>query len=186
MGTESQIRDALLVLRCQQGDARAFADLVLRWRSRLWAHARRLTGDVHAADDVLQESWAAVAAGLGRLADTDAFPKWVFQIVTNKAHDWIRRQQHHRWLRKQWLQEAARRNETRAMVRPEEEKLDAAIAGLSTDHRAVVSLHYFEGFTVNEISQMLAIPSGTVKSRLSEARQRIRAYMEAQTNGKRV
>ena len=53
MGTESQIRDALLVLRCQQGDARAFADLVLRWRSRLWAHARRLTGDVHAADDVI-------------------------------------------------------------------------------------------------------------------------------------
>lgn len=185
MGTESQIRDALIVLRCQQDDAGAFADLVLRWRSRLWAHARRLTGDAHAADDVLQESWAAVAAGLGRLGDVDAFPKWVFQIVTNKAHDWIRRQQRHRWLRKQWLHETARRNEARATPHPEEERLDAAIAALSASHRDVVSLHYFEGFTVNEISQMLAIPSGTVKSRLSEARQRIRASMEVETNGKR-
>lgn len=176
---ESQIRDALLVLQSQEGDGEAFAALVLRWQGRLWGHACRLTGDRHAADDVLQESWAAVVRGLPALEDADAFPKWVFRIVTHKCHDWIRKQQRHRWLKLAWSREAPCRTDGQAASGAVGDALDGALSALSPMYRSVILLHYFEGFGIGEIALMLSIPSGTVKSRMAEARQRIRAYMEA-------
>jgi RNA polymerase sigma-70 factor (ECF subfamily) len=180
MGIQPQIENSLLVLQSQEGDAEAFTILVLRWRDRLWNHARRLTGDDAAADDVLQDTWAAVIKGLPRLDDVDAFPKWAFQIVTFKCRDWIRKQQRRRWLHLEFLRESRKSAVPRTANVPDD--LNGAIAALSEKHRAVVSLHYFEGFGVNEIAQMLSVPPGTVKSRLAEARDRIRANMEIKKN----
>ena len=180
MGIQPHIQNALLVLQSQDGDAKAFADLVRHWQNPLWNHARRLTGDDGAADDVLQDTWAAVVKGLPRLEDVDAFPKWVFKITTYKCHDWVRKQQRHRWLKLEFLRETSRK----ATIRwPDAaDILGVEIETLSVKHRTVVSLHYFEGFSINEIAQMLSVPAGTVKSRLGEARERIRANMEEQNN----
>lgn len=180
METQPQIQNALLVLQSQEGDAQAFAGLVLLWQGRLWNHACRLTGDSGAADDVVQETWAAVVNGLIHLEDEEAFPKWIFQIATHKCHDWIRKQRRHRWLKRVFSRESSRK----AAIRPPHamDALEDAIESLSEKHRAVVSLHYFEGFDINETAHMLSVPAGTVKSRLAEARERIRANVEAQTN----
>jgi len=171
--------NAIVVLRCQAGDAQAFAELVRIWHGRLWTHARRLTGDPSAADDVLQETWSAVITGLPRLSDVDAFPKWVFRIATNKSRDWVRRRIRYRWV----LSMLGRpQPQPQPQVPAPHGSLDAALAALSPLHIAPVTLHYFEGFSIEEIAQMLSIPSGTVKSRLSEARRRIREYLEATSN----
>lgn len=180
MGIQPQIQNALLVLQSQEGDAKAFADLVRLWQGRLWNHARRLTGDSGAADDVVQDTWAAVVKGLSGLEDVDAFPKWVFQIATHKCHDWVRKQQRYRWLKLGFSMEVSRKTEIRTPRVPD--VLEVAMENLSEKHRAVVSLYYLEGFGINEIAQMLSVPIGTVKSRLAEARDRIRANMEAQNN----
>lgn len=87
-----QIRSDVLVLRCQEGDAAAFESLVLVWQERLWRHARRLTGDEDAADDIPQESWLAIGRGMSRLQDPAAFSAWAYRIVSNKCNDWIRRE----------------------------------------------------------------------------------------------
>jgi len=180
MGIHPHIENALLVLRSQEGDAKAFADLVLLWQGRLWNHVRRLAGDSGAADDIVQDTWAAVVKGLTRLEDVDAFPKWVFQIATYKCHDWVRKQQRQRWLKLSFSKETSRKTAIRTCDTMD--ALDAAIEALSAKHRAVVSLHYFESFSINDIAQMLSVPAGTVKSRLAEARDRIRANMEAPKN----
>jgi len=146
----------------------------------LWAHARRLTGEDHAADDVLQESWIAVIGGLRGLADADTFPKWVFRIVTNKSCDWVRRQERQRRLKRAYLSETQGGEPKHPPSHDNRDLLEGALAALSANHRATVALHYFEGFGINEIAQMLHVPPGTVKSRLSEARGRIRAYVEEQ------
>ncbi len=174
--------DALLVLRCQEGNADAFAQLVARWHGRLRAHARRLTGDDHAADDVLQETWASVVSGIRSLEDVDAFPKWVFRITTNKCRDWVRRRQRRRWFQAVFMRERRRAEEPQRPAAGGVEELHAALQRLSPIHAAAVTLHYYEGFSIHEIAQMLSIPPGTVKSRLSEARRNIRAYLEATKN----
>lgn len=178
MSTYSNIQNSLWVLRSQEGDARAFTELVAHWDGRLRKHAERLTGDRHAADDIVQEAWTAVMHGLRTLDDANTFPKWVFRIVTNKGHDWIRRQQRYRWLKAAFSREASRLTGEPASDGHATDSVEQAMSVLPPAHRAAVLLHYFEGFTMTEIAQILAVPPGTVKSRLSEARQRMRAYLE--------
>ena len=177
--TDTQhIRDGLLVLRCQQGDGTAFADLVERWQERLWRHAYRLTTSQDAAADIVQDSWMAVVSGIGRLQDADAFPAWVFRIVTNKSRDWVRKQQRRRWLHDLLRRHAA----TRPPALPREDvradSLQAALAQLPLKQRALINLYYQEGFTTQEVADILGIPRGTVKSRLYHARDAIRRHME--------
>jgi len=80
MKSSERIIDEMLVLRCQDGDRRAFDELVGRWQERLWRHARVLTGDDDADWDALQETWLAVVNGLKRLNDPAAFPRWAYKI----------------------------------------------------------------------------------------------------------
>jgi len=182
MTRRTHIRNEILVLRCQQGDGDAFADLAQRWQTRLWRHAYHVTGDRDAASDVVQDSWLAVMKGIRRLHDADAFPTWAFRIVTNKSRDWARRQ-HRRWRLREWLTRHERQLDTRPD--PQDDRVDslrAALACLTADQRALITLYYQEGFTTQEVADILAIPRGTVKSRLYHARDRIRRQMEDETD----
>jgi len=183
MDERVEIQDQILVLRCQQGDGDAFAELVGRWHRRLLAHALRITGDPEAAGDVVQETWVAAIKGLSKLADADAFPCWIHQIVTHKGADWVRRARRQRGLTAQL---AARERDGAVRPRPGRgaaiETLSDALAYLPPIHRAVISLYYVEGFTTDEIAGIVGISRGTVKSRLHAARERIRAIVEGRTD----
>jgi RNA polymerase sigma-70 factor (ECF subfamily) len=86
-----QVVDEILVMDCQSGRVKALEMLVSRWQKRLWRYAYHLTGDSEAAWDVTQESWLGIIRGISRLNDPAKFRAWAYQIVTNKASDWIRR-----------------------------------------------------------------------------------------------
>ena len=178
MNDRTHIRNGILVLRCQQGDSEAFADLVQSWQVRLWRHAHRLTGDQDAAADVVQEAWMAVMKGLPRLEDADAFPKWVFQIVTHKCRDWIRKQQRRRAMTKRMEEGAERRPDPAHSPGRRSDALLIALEALTLEQRALITLYYQEGFTTGELADILGIPQGTVKSRLHHARNKIRSHME--------
>lgn len=181
MKRHERLTDGLLLLRCQQGDGEAFAELVQRWQPRLFRHACRMTGGRDAAADVVQESWLAVLKGLPRLLDVDTFPKWVYTIVTRKSADWVRRQQRRRKLTQAWTEE--QQAGTPASPRGSPSSLAEALEPLSTQERGLVTLYYVEGFSTEEIADILAVPRGTVKSRLHAARAKIRAQMEDDSHG---
>ena len=181
MNRGRHIRDSLLVLRCQQGDGDAFAALVEGWQERLWRHACRLTGNEEAAADVVQDSWLAVIKGIVRLHDADAFPGWVFRIVTNKSRDWVRKQQRRRLLHA-WLKRDAVRLNMAQAPNARLDSLHAALECLSVNQRALVTLYYEEGFSIQEIADIVGIAQGTVKSRLYHARMKIRSHMEDAIN----
>ena len=61
------------------------------WHAKLLRHARHLTGDVEVAADVMQEAWLAAVRSLRHLDDPACFGSWIYQIVTHKCHDWLRR-----------------------------------------------------------------------------------------------
>jgi len=171
MKSRERIIDELLVLRCQDGDRQAFEELVGRWQERLWRHARLLTGNQDAAWDALQETWLAIVKGLQRLNDPAAFPKWAYKIVNDRCVDWIRRQQRQRKFEGQPPEDHP----------PDDlqDSLGLAMERLPMEQRALVSLHYAEGYGMAEIAEILDIPEGTVKSRLHAARESIRQLMES-------
>jgi RNA polymerase sigma-70 factor (ECF subfamily) len=173
------IRTDLLVLRCQEGDAAAFESLVADWRERLWLHARRLIGDEDAAYDILQEAWLSIARGIGRLTDPAAFPAWAYRIVSNKSHDWIRKECRRRDAQKSYAGMWAVENDGTSEHEDERcENLRQALARLTEADLALLALKYEECFDTSRTAEALGIPEGTVRSRLFYLRDRIRKMMK--------
>ena len=175
MNQNERINDELLVIRAQEGDAEALQELVDRWQDRLWRLAWRLTDDEQAAWDVLQEAWIVISRQIRRLADPAAFPAWAYRITGNKSRDWIRRRQRVRRADEAYAQQW---RETDAGGQRSFGDLREALADLSGRDRAILSLRYEDDFSTAEIAEILAIPPGTVKSRLHHARQRLRRHLE--------
>lgn len=177
MGAEATdfVYDQHLVLRCQEGDAAAFDELLVRWQERVWRHARRLTGDPDAAWDVLQDTFLAVSQGIWRIENAACFRAWLYRIATNKSMDWVRSREREQ-----------RRIEQYANGLSEETPPDAskaadlleAIALLPREDQSLLSLKYEGELSTAEIAGVFNIPEGTVKSRLYTLRQRLRASME--------
>ncbi|MHC4574223.1 MAG: RNA polymerase sigma factor [Planctomycetota bacterium] len=161
-----QIYDELLVLKCQQGDSRAFDDLVGRWQKRLWRYAFQATGSDSAAWDIVQETWVGIIKGIRKLQDVAAFPQWAFRILNNKCTDWLRRQQRQQQLNNELMKQIQNKSDNKRNGNEKTEPLRAAIEKLSPDRRALLMLRYNEGFDIGQIGEILRIPEGTVKSRL--------------------
>jgi len=174
--TRRAVLDEYLVVRSQLGDSEAFGRLVRRWHRRLLGHAFRFTGEREAAEDVTQESWMAIMKGLRSLHDPARFRPWALRIVANKARDRIRRESTRRRTSRRAPAEPAPAEATAASdaVR----RVQAGLAGLDPDQRAVLSCFYLEEMSVREIADALSVPVGTVKSRLFYAREALRQRLE--------
>ncbi len=162
-----QIIDEILVLDCQAGRAQAMEILVSRWHRRLWQHAYRLVGDTDAAWDITQQSWLTIIKGLRKLREPAHFKAWAYRITTSKAVDWIRKDRRRNHVTTEAAQDRQRRPAADGDVKELLEKLDVK-------KKAVLSLYYFEQLTVTEISIVLKVPKGTVRSRLHSAREELR------------
>ncbi len=175
----TQITDELLVLECQRGDPRALDRLVERWNKRLLVHAFRLVGEQEGAKEVVQEAWLAVVRGVQKLQDPSRFRPWVFQIVTHKAADFVRKAQ----LQRRSEAELRARAESSAALdnaerKDDDDTMQRALARLPPDSRAILALLYIEEMSVVEIAQVLGVPAGTVKSRLHSAREQLKETIE--------
>ncbi len=178
-----QVLTELLVLEARTGRDDAFRDLHELWRADLHRLALSRVEQPALADEVASDAWLAIARGLHRLDDPACFPRWAFRIVERRAADCIRRRQ------------LDRRRETSASLEidtlapaptpsPTYEPPDdifalrSAIARLPPDERHLVELHYAHGRSTAEIAEILAIPPGTVKSRLFSIRQHLKQRIE--------
>ena len=178
-----QIEDALLILRVQEGDRKAWRELVRRWQPRVYAQARRMTGHREGASDVAQESWLAMVRSITRLDDPTRFRPWAYRIVANKASDWIRRRQRDRKVTVGHDQPLEPINPSESGEDDRLGPLRKAIRQLPQKHRGLISMFYIDEMPLNEIAEVLDIPLGTVKSRLhgirQELKQAIQRYKEA-------
>jgi RNA polymerase sigma-70 factor (ECF subfamily) len=161
-----EIQNELLVLLAQGGEEVAMGELVRRWQARLLAHARRLTGDAHGAEEVVQETWMAVVRGIRKLQQPGAFGFWVYRIVGRQSVNWVRRTQRQRQIIVANAKTSATHVEPDGVMR--------ALNDLSVEHREALVLHYLEGLSIAEIAETLGLREGTVKSRLHYAREAMR------------
>lgn len=168
---------ALHVVGARLGRARDFSALVELAGPRLLAHARRLTDEDETARDIVQDAWAAMARGLHGLRDDRAFLPWALAIVTRAAA----RELKARIRTRETMAELARQHAEPCADPPD---LGTAIKELPKGQRAALALFYLEGLSVAEVATALAIPPGTVKTRLMLARHRLRALMTGDDNGR--
>ncbi len=177
-----QILTELLVLRVQGREGPAFTSLHDLWCGDVERMAMVSTGNVDAAREVAQETWIAVARGIGRLQDPACFPRWLFQIVRRRSADFVRRRQRERDLVTEASREATETVEQSSAAPHRDSPLDAAIESLASADRELLGLYYEVGRSVMEIAEILEVPVGTVKSRLHSLRERLRNEMEKETS----
>jgi RNA polymerase sigma-70 factor (ECF subfamily) len=167
------VDESLLVEPARRGERRALEQLFEHAWPLAWHWAYGVTGDRMLADHVAQEAVLRAFRALERFDPTRAFRPWLKRITVNLAIDELRRERKH---------DPARWSELR-LVHPFEdrEELDevvAAVRDLPERQRVVIVLHYWLNSSVDEIATYLAIPVGTVVSRLSRARAALRQQLE--------
>ncbi len=176
-----QVYDELLVLRCQDGDASALPILIDRWQKRLMNYARLATKNPDLAKDIIQDTWLSVIKSLPSLRDPARFRLWLYQTVTNKINDHFR---HQKVVSKHIADEINTDTRVQGDVDPDrieqEEAVSYILQQLSTDHHTVLALFYLEEFEVDDISNILSVPVGTVKSRLHHAREQFKKHLEVE------
>ena len=190
-------REHELVARCREGDAAAFARLVAQNESMVFNLAARLLGDGEEARDVAQDVFLQVYRQLARFQGRSSLKTWIYRIVVNQCHNrrrfWLRRgrDKEEELDERQAVPEAAGpRDEWHASpyerVRNGERarKVQAALLGLSFEQRSVLVLREVEGLSCEEVASALGIPDGTVKSRLSRAREALRQQLDRFAGGR--
>jgi len=176
-----------LVRRAQAGELNAFNLLVLRHQDAAYSLALRFLGAPQAAEDVTQEAFIRAYRNIGRF-EGDRFRAWLLSIVANAARDELRRQRR----RPQQSLDAAREDPDRPAIDPPDRgpspeagalqgelrgQLEHALRQLPDDWRLVVILIDVHGLSYEEVARTVGVPIGTVKSRLSRARGRLRGLL---------
>lgn len=169
---QEHILDELLVLRTQNGDMKAFSLLVKRWQPALLRQAYRLTRDDDAALDIAQDTWHAIAMGIHKLKSPQAFKTWSFRVVSNKSVNWIKDRQKQRTLQGE--------SESGIILAEQDsssknvELIRRALNELPIKSKTILSMFYIDNHSVKEISEILSLSDGTVKSRLFYARKMLK------------
>ncbi len=170
--------DNSLVERAQRGDRDAYEALARASVRRLFAVASRILRDPDAAEDAVQQTLVVMWRDIGGLRDPERFEAWTYRMVIRQCQTEARRRRRMTGRIVDLSDElAGTTDDLRAVA--VRDQLDRAFGSLSTDHRAVLVLHHVVGLPTAEIAAILGVPVGTVGSRLHQARQAMRAAIEA-------
>ncbi|MHC4481172.1 MAG: RNA polymerase sigma factor, partial [Planctomycetota bacterium] len=180
--------DGGLVERTRDGDAQAFAELVERYRDAAYGAALHVLADPSAAAEVAQDAFFRAYRCLDQLRDPGRFSAWLCRIARNLARN--------RLAQRRRMPALASLEDVPEPVNPDpsapRSAQEAEVVGLirqlmqrlPDEQRLTFTLFYVDGYSHRDLSQMLGVPVGTVKSRLSNARSRLRK--EVVTMAKRV
>jgi RNA polymerase sigma factor (sigma-70 family) len=167
-----------LVERAIAGDHDAFAQLANAALGRSYNVARLILRDPELAQDAVQEAFVAAWRDLSGLRDPDRFEPWLTRLVVRACYREARRRQRfgHFEIDIESIEPGAP-DESRHIA--DRDQLERGFRHLEAEQRAILVLHFFQGLPLTDVADVLAMPTGTVKSRLHRAMQTIRATLDA-------
>lgn len=171
------IADELLVIRCQLGERPAFDQLIARWHRPLWRYARNLAGSDAAADDATQEVWLAVLRGIARLRDGGKLRSWLFGIAHRVLMNRLREKYASPVVSTIEQDEPAVDDDALTLELDLAAMLDE-LARMPLIENEVLTLFYLRELSLDDVAQILGLPTGTVKSRLHRARTMLRRQLQ--------
>src|SRR6184192_3704582 len=181
------VSDLELVKRCQAGQTEAFDELVIRYRTRVFAMIYNMVHNEQDAWDLAQESFVKAWKSIKRFRRHSSFYTWIYRIVMNVTIDWLRKKQ----IKGAGVEfddsvqlkeiDPASRTVPKSEALPHEMierreirgRIDKAIAQLSPEQRAVILMKEIEEMQYHEIAEALGCSIGTVMSRLFYARKKL-------------
>ncbi|MEQ9466807.1 MAG: sigma-70 family RNA polymerase sigma factor [Ekhidna sp.] len=182
MRSPDHILSELLVVNCQQGDRKALELLIKKWNPNIVRRIYLTTKNQQASKDLAQDCWITIIEKIHSLKDPCAFEWWSLKIATSKAINWIRANQLER-----------KRGEIRAVAQEDFSEttntnsdeiisaLRVAILELPEEQRQTIEMFYLENLKIDSIGKILNLPTGTVKSRLFKARERLKKILKTKT-----
>ncbi|MDS1271463.1 RNA polymerase sigma factor SigM [Lipingzhangella sp. LS1_29] len=186
MDAVQELSDSELLSRHTAGDRQAFDELVRRHRDRMWAVAIRVLGEPEEAADALQDAFLSAFRAAHRFRGDSAVTTWLHRIVVNACNDRIRRRRSNRSdpADEQNLDLLAHAHQQQkstgdpAGVSDIALDVNQALEQLPEDQRSALVLVDMLGYRVDEVSAILEVPTGTVKSRCARGRARLMPYLE--------
>ena len=154
-------------------DQETFSALVVENQETLFHTAKAILRSDEDAEDAVQEAICAAFERRGSLREADKFRPWLLRILVNKCYDTCRRRRP-----TVDLEDVADCLPAKDQDHTERLTLWQAVMSLSGDLRAAVTLFYYDGLSIREISGVLGISEAAVKTRLSRGRARLRQLLE--------
>ena len=172
------VDDLDLIRRMQAGDDDAVRDLYAQYGQRLYVYALRLTDDPATAEDVTQNTLVTAWRTARTFRAEGRLIAWLLGIVHHTALKAIRNNPNYLDdVAEESFREDQPSPEEQAQVKDERRWVRQGMQSLSPEHRAVLELIFYQELTLNEVAQVLDVPLGTVKSRLSYARTHLRGVL---------
>ncbi len=159
----------------EQGASRpadSFETLVERYETTLYRAALAVVGNVHDAEDAVQETFLKVYEGKNPIFETvDHEKAWLIKVTVNCCKN---------KLLSAWFRKTVPLLETIPARSSEEAGLMEQVLELAPKYRTVIHLYYYEGYSTAEIAAILGKPEGTVRSLMSRARKQLKVSMEGE------
>ncbi len=189
-GPEAADSDQALVARAKGGDADAFSALVTRYHARLYGLVYHMTSNNEDARDLTQEIFLKAYRSIGGFQGNSSFYTWLHTIGKNMTINFLKKRGK-RWQMslddvdsniqndKEFLEQTATSDPVReANLSELQRRLNEAMQKLSVEHRMVVTMFDIQGMPHAEISKVLGVSEGTVRSRLFYAHRQLQNYLE--------
>lgn len=175
-----------LIARAARGDAAAFNELLGAYEKKMYAVCLRMSGNHEDAQDCLQETMLRVYRAISGFKRQSSFSTWLYRVAMNTCLDELRKKRNRPSTSLDGLLETGwspsdefDTPERHALERERQQEIRRAIAELPEDMRAAVVLRDIEGLPYEEIARVLDINVGTIKSRISRGREKLREKMQA-------
>ena len=182
--------DSKLVARTQEGDVAAFDDLVVKYTPRLYGLVYNMTSNHEDTNDLLQDIFSKAYKSIRGFRGKSSFYTWVHSIAVNMTLNFLKKRGRRFNLSlddvdasiqndKEFLELTQSSSPVREADLSElQVRLNEAMMKLSDEHRAVVTMFHIQGMPHAEISKILHVSEGTVRSRLFYANRQLQNYLE--------
>lgn len=191
-GPQEELDDAPLVIQAQAGDQKAFEELVVRHRNRVYSMVLNMVKNSADAWDLSQEIFVKAWKALPKFKAEAKFSTWLYRISHNAVYDFMRKRKVETAGELDDTLLSAERLENSAPTAPSQpqrpdqalkgselkDRIEAALAKLSPKHRDVILLREVQGLDYKEIAEVLECSTGTVMSRLFYARKQLQSDLK--------
>ncbi len=177
--------DRELVERAKLKDSAAFEELVRKYQQRVYNLALRMTGNEEDAFDLSQEAFIKAWRGLETFQFDAQFSTWLYRLTSNACLDFLRSQKRHKTVSLTYEDDEGEETqidvidpapdpEQAALASEDRELLRCALDALDDESREIITLRVIDDLRYDQIAEVLGIKEGTVKSRLSRAREKLK------------
>lgn len=164
-----------VVRKAKQGDNQAFTELIISLEQELYKIARTRLSNNDDINEAVQETIIKAYSSIKKLREEKYFKTWIIKILINQCNDIYKKSK-----RIEYLEYDESKIGENDFLKQKINDLDffILIKNLNYDERIAITLFYLEGFSTKEISKILKVPEGTIKTRISRARKKLKDLLK--------